>query len=89
MSREKAIRLPDVERGDLPAGLDDARVCYWRCPDQWWIYLPRAGVGRLTAHNVVEHEDGTITVTPSIAQGNPGKPWDRHGFLTAGEWREV
>ena len=87
---EQAIRLPDVARGDLPTGLDEARVCYWLEPDTgtWWIYLPTAGIGRLTKHNVVEHEDGTITVTPSIAQGRPGKPWDRHGFLTRGEWRE-
>lgn len=87
---ELAIRLGDLKSdGDLPVDLDDSRICYWKSPTQWWIYLPSAGIGRLTAHTVVEHEDGTITVTPSIAQGPPGGPWKRHGFLTRGEWREV
>ena len=86
---EKTIRLADLSSdSDLPSDLDDSRICYWRSPTQWWIYLPRAGFGRLTNHNVTEHEDRTITVTPSIAQGPAGKPWTRHGFLTRGEWRE-
>lgn len=92
---EQAIRLADVERGDLPVGLDTSRICYWRDPEQWWIYLPRAGsggggIGNLAAHTVEEHGDGTITVTPSIATWPAGKPRSsgRHGFLTRGEWRE-
>ena len=85
-----AIRLPDVARGDSPTGLDESRVCYWLESNTgtWWIYLPRAGIGRLTKHTVVEHEDGTITVTPSIAHGYTDEPPERHGFLTRGEWRE-
>lgn len=87
---ETALRLPDVATGgDLPTNLDDSRICYWRTPNEWWIYLPEAGIGRLTAHTVVENDDGMITVTPSIALGPAGGPWKRHGFLTRGEWREV
>jgi hypothetical protein len=39
---------------------------------------------------VTEHEDGTITVKPSIGLGRAGAPggFARHGFLTRGEWRE-
>lgn len=42
----------------------------------------------LTRHKVVEHEDGTITVSPSIlvSKGWEGKEW--HGFLERGVWRE-
>lgn len=45
--------------------------------------------GDLTNHEVIEHEDKTITVSPSIligAQTNK-KPW--HGYLERGVWREV
>jgi len=44
-------------------------------------------------HLVVEHEDGTITVSPSILWGKDQMPaypdtwW--HGFLERGEWRSV
>jgi hypothetical protein len=86
-----AIRLADVPRGDLPSDLDDGRICYWRdATGEWWIYLPRAGVGRLTAHTVTEHEDGTITVSPSIGMRKSSEGgFVRHGFLERGKWREV
>jgi hypothetical protein len=90
-SAEEAVRLTDLASdSDLPGGLDDTRVCYWRSPGGWWIYLPSAGVGRLVNHEVTEHEDGTITVKPSIGLGRAGAPggFARHGFLTRGEWRE-
>jgi hypothetical protein len=39
-------------------------------------------------HTIVEHEDGTITVSPSIlVTGSHGKQW--HGYLERGVWREV
>lgn len=46
-------------------------------------------LGTLRNHTVVEHEDGTITVSPSIlvGQGTTNTPW--HGFLERGIWREV
>ena len=47
-------------------------------------------MGNLTNHEVKEHEDGTITVAPSILIGvrESGKEqW--HGFLEHGVWREV
>lgn len=37
----------------------------------------------LSAHQVTEHEDGTITVSPSILI----REW--HGFLERGVWRKV
>lgn len=37
-------------------------------------------------HNVVEHEDGTITVSPSILITRHDGRW--HGYLERGVWRE-
>jgi len=44
--------------------------------------------GDLTNHQVIEHEDGTISVTPSILI-TKGVRADRecwHGYLTRGVW---
>ena len=66
---------------------------YYKLPDGSWAVCPPGGVyGTLspTVHQIVEHEDGTITVTPSIlyhpwADGSHG--W--HGYLRAGIWGRV
>ena len=40
----------------------------------------------LASHKIEEHEDGTITVSPSIlVRGAPGESW--HGYLVRGDWR--
>lgn len=51
-----------------------------------WVRLPN-GVGPscLKGWALTEHEDRTITVSPSILDGESG--W--HGFLERGVWREV
>lgn len=48
---------------------------------------PFGFVGNLSRHDIVEHEDGTITVSPSIliTVNNVGE-W--HGYLEKGMWRE-
>lgn len=43
--------------------------------------------GDLGSHKVIEHEDGTITVEPSIKITSQFGVW--HGFLERGYWREV
>lgn len=59
----------------------------------WWVRPPQAngfysGPGNINKHQVVEHEDGTITVSPSIlVYGHHDKTW--HGYLERGVWREV
>jgi hypothetical protein len=68
----------------------------------WFGCTPNDHLATLTAHSVVEHEDGTITVAPSILvrgivsgigfvpymeQHHEGELW--HGFLERGVWREV
>lgn len=56
----------------------------------WWCFPPETGIGigRLTLHSITEHEDGTITVSPSILMGGAhDKKW--HGFLERGVWRQA
>jgi hypothetical protein len=58
---------------------------YCRAPQFGGFY---AGMGNLSAHEIIEHEDGTITVSPSILiTGHHDKQW--HGYLEGGIWREV
>ena len=53
-----------------------------------WYVRPPGGyhMGSLEAHTVEEHEDGTITVSPSILLDD----WEFgkwHVYLVRGEWR--
>ena len=58
----------------------------------WYGRVPGGHMGNLSGHDVTEHEDGTITVSPSILvgttdeHGEPVTAW--HGFLERGVWRE-
>jgi hypothetical protein len=47
-------------------------------------------LANLTRHEVIEHPDGTITVSPSIliTYQTPNKTITWHGYLEAGRWRE-
>lgn len=66
---------------------------YGRWRNKWWCRVPimddeRIWGGNLSAHEVVEKEDGTITVSPSILiSDSNGERW--HGYLENGIWREV
>lgn len=54
----------------------------------WWACAPVQGehyAGTLTDHDVIEHEDGTITVSPSLVFGNS----NYHGWLKAGVWTDA
>lgn len=57
---------------------------------KWYCRVPAPGFGTggLGKHQITEHEDGTITVSPSIlCTGHHDKQW--HGYLERGVWREV
>jgi hypothetical protein len=55
-------------------------------PGHWWLISPFMDVGRLSPyHAVTEHEDGTITVEPSVCFDGPGRS-GFHGFLRNGIW---
>ena len=61
----------------------------------WYACTPNGHLGNLSDHEVEEHPDGTITVSPSILvtipnYGNSGadkEVW--HGYLKAGIWQSV
>ena len=80
----KRIDMPD---GWLPVNPGE----YGKDKDGlWWAKVPKPGfpTANLGNHEITEHEDGTITVSPSILiEGSHGKTW--HGFLERGVWREV
>jgi hypothetical protein len=64
---------------------------YSRVDGEWWAKVPATGCssGSLRDHEVEEHEDGTITVTPSILMPAHGDRPGWHGYLERGTWREV
>ena len=61
----------------------------------WYVRPPGQHMGNLEGHEVEEHEDGTITVKPSILlQVADPKDKDKlievwHGYLTAGVFKSV
>ena len=67
---------------------EDGDYFYDRKNSAWHATTPNGLAGNLANHDVVEHEDGTITVSPSIlVDGSTDGSW--HGFLERGVWREV
>lgn len=63
---------------------------YSKLPDgTWYAAAPRPDFhANLGKHDVVEHDDGTITVSPSILiTRHDGTTW--HGYLERGTWREA
>lgn len=60
---------------------------YWKFADgEWYAETPNGLTANISAHTIVEHHDGTISVSPSILV-NAGSPKSWHGFLEKGIWR--
>jgi len=57
--------------------------------NEWLVWLPNGSYTGYLNHTITEHDDGTISVSPSILmQDDAGRTlW--HGFLEHGVWREV
>ena len=55
----------------------------------WYARPPGMHMGSLENHEVTEHEDGTITVTPSIlaTEQNGDEKTMYHGYLIRGNWQ--
>jgi hypothetical protein len=67
--------------------LDLAEGEYGKCRDGvWYAWPPGFMMGCLGNHDVTEHEDGTITVSPSIRIMDGRGEW--HGYLERGIWRK-
>lgn len=54
----------------------------------WFCTTPNGMAGNLGLHQVTEHEDGTITVSPSILVTGGATGESYHGFLERGVWRD-
>ena len=59
---------------------------YWKRATGWMAACPNGLHANLERHSVTEHEDGTITVSPSILCRSGSAEW--HGYLERGVWRE-
>ena len=66
---------PNLEPGDYASSIHGL----------WCVRAPNGDQGSLrpSVHTIVENEDGTITVSPSI-QFETGQRY--HGYLKAGVW---
>ena len=74
---------PELQPGDYAYALNEINP-----PHQLWIMkAPNGDLGSLrgSVHQIVEHDDGTLTVSPSI-QFETGQRW--HGYLKAGIWSQ-
>lgn len=59
--------------------------------NRWILKTPNGLMGSIVTHTVIEHEDKTITVSPSILITYPIGEVNLtyHGYLEKGIWREV
>ena len=81
-------RVYPNEKGELR--LAECDYGYSPQAGEWQARPPGCNLGSLKDHDVTEHEDGTITVSPSIVVCDeyPGAiEW--HGYLEHGVWRQA
>lgn len=88
MAKMRGRRLPDTERTFEPgdyAKREDGKG--------WYIRPPGGHIGWVSTepghHTVIEHEDGTITVDPSILHKKHDGTVIWHGYLREGWWEDV
>jgi len=87
----KGRRVAEVRHDRWMGGMEPGD--YGKDADGLWMCRPIGdflgtlgdGTGK-HGHVVAEHEDGTITVSPSILISDGKSSW--HGFLEKGVWRE-
>ena len=62
---------------------------YWKSSGGYWLAITPNGLfAALGKHLVVEHDDGSITVSPSILTKDGETTAEYHGFLERGVWRD-
>lgn len=65
---------------------------YGRVEGRWTACAPKGQpneyLANLAGHTIVEHEDGTITVSPSILVIVYNPPGNWHGYLQRGFWED-
>lgn len=62
---------------------------FQQSPGHWFLCAPSGEHGgcNTTTWSITEHEDGSITVSPSLWFNKDLNGW--HGFLQRGVWRQV
>lgn len=86
-------RVRDLEPHQFEAG----DYGFWVRGNCWCAETPNGHSANLAAHSVTEHEDGTITASPSIevSTSRPDGSGDMkimqvfHGYLERGVWRDA
>jgi hypothetical protein len=76
------LRLADGQPAEIPAA-----GSYWLHGTTWYAITPNGMLASLANHTVEVHDDGTISVSPSIRCRSPLREW--HGFLERGTWRDA
>lgn len=68
-----------------PHELLPGEYCKWR--GAYYAHCPGPDdlVANLSAHKITEHDDGTLTVSPSILCSDGRHEW--HGYLEQDVWR--
>jgi len=80
--------LVDDELGTV--GMKPGQYGYWRAAGHWVARTPNGEHANLAAHEITDHGDGTITVSPSIGVRKPGLvDFLYHGWLERGVWRDA
>ena len=77
--------MPRVN-GKAPHEISPGEYGKWEEDGGTWYGVPPGTdlTANLRAHKIEEHEDGTITVSPSILVSDSKLSW--HGYLRRGEW---
>lgn len=86
--------LTSEERADWHERMEPGGYRRVQEPDGTWTWecmAPGGHGGNLANHDITEHDDGAITVSPSILirGGRSMEVEHWHGFLEHGVWREV
>lgn len=75
----RGVRVYDKEPHELTGG----QYGKWKLDNNWYAVPPDTDlVANLGSHEVEEHKDGSISVTPSILVSCGVASW--HGYLTRG-----
>lgn len=83
MTGTRIILDDDDEEG--PLCLRPGDYTFWK--GAWYAMPPNTDLhANLAKHEVTLHDDGTITVSPSILVSDHKSTW--HGYLEKGVWRE-
>lgn len=82
------VRVAPINNADGSPLTDEQRAKWWTKP-YWLVCSPNGHACSLANHEVVEHEDRTITVSPSILIRGRDNVELWHGYLERGVWRTV